>query len=61
MRKAVGNRVRQAIDRIGEVHPELARHLRASVRTGTWCGYRPEHPVRWQVSAARRLAPPVAK
>jgi nucleoside-triphosphatase THEP1 len=51
MRKAVGNRVRQAVDRISEVHPELGRHLRASVRTGTWCGYQPEHPVRWRVRA----------
>jgi hypothetical protein len=61
MRKAVGNRVRQAVDRIGEAHPELGRHLRASVHTGTWCAYRPEHPARWDVTRAHRLAPPVAK
>jgi hypothetical protein len=49
MRKAVTNRIRQAIDRVGEAHPELGRHLRASVSTGTWCGYQPERPVRWEL------------
>jgi hypothetical protein len=49
MRKAVHNRVRQAIERITEAHPELGRHLRASVHTGSYCGYQPEHPVRWSL------------
>jgi hypothetical protein len=48
MRKAVTYRIRHAISRVGEVHPELERHLRASVRTGTWCSYAPEHRVDWQ-------------
>ena len=47
MRKAVTYRIRHAIGRVASVHPELGRHLRASVRTGTWCGYVPEHPVDW--------------
>jgi tetratricopeptide (TPR) repeat protein/nucleoside-triphosphatase THEP1 len=50
MRKAVSNRIRHTIDRIIEVHPVLGRHLRASVRTGTYCGYQPEHPVTWQLT-----------
>jgi hypothetical protein len=48
MRKAVTYRIRHAIDRVSGAHPELGRHLRASVRTGTWCSYSPEHPVDWQ-------------
>jgi hypothetical protein len=46
-RKAVAARVRDAVERIAEVHPELGRHLRASVRTGTYCRYDPERDVRW--------------
>jgi len=49
VRKAVTNRIRQAIDRVTEAHPDLGRHLRASVRTGTWCRYDPEHPVSWRL------------
>jgi hypothetical protein len=47
MRKAVGNRIRLALGRIEEVHPELGRHLRVSVRTGTFCRYDPDRTVRW--------------
>jgi hypothetical protein len=48
-RKAVGNRIRQALARIEDVHPPLGRHLRVSVRTGTFCRYDPDHEVRWHV------------
>jgi hypothetical protein len=48
MRKAVTYRIRHAISRVGDAHPGLGRHLRASVRTGTWCSYTPEHRVDWQ-------------
>jgi hypothetical protein len=48
-RKAVTNRVRLAIDRIGNVHATLGRHLRNSVRTGIFCAYEPEHPVPWEL------------
>jgi hypothetical protein len=48
MRKAVTYRVRHAIARVDDAHPELGRHLRASVRTGIWCSYAPEHRVDWQ-------------
>ena len=47
MRKAVTYRIRHAISQVAGAHPELGRHLNASVRTGTWCGYSPEHPVDW--------------
>lgn len=48
-RSAVTARIRAACQRIAEVHPELGRHLEASVRTGTWCCYRPETDVSWEV------------
>jgi hypothetical protein len=48
MRKAVTYRSRHAIARIADAHPELARHLLVSVRTGTWCGYAPERSVDWR-------------
>jgi tetratricopeptide (TPR) repeat protein len=48
MRKAVTYRIRHAISRVADAHPELGRHLRASVRTGTWCSYAPEHRVDWR-------------
>jgi hypothetical protein len=49
MRKAVGNRIRQALGRIEDVHPELGRHLRVSVRTGTFCRYEPDRDMRWEL------------
>jgi hypothetical protein len=48
MRKAVTYRIRHAISRVADAHPELGRHLQASVRTGTWCSYTPEHRVDWR-------------
>ncbi len=48
-RSAVTQRVRATIRRIDAVHPRLGRHLRAAVRTGTFCSYTPEEPVRWQL------------
>lgn len=46
-RTAVTWRIRNAIQKIGEVHPELGRHLAASVRTGAFCAYDPERSVTW--------------
>lgn len=48
-RSAVTQRVRATVRRIDGVHPRLGRHLRAAVRTGTFCSYAPEEPVRWQL------------
>jgi hypothetical protein len=48
-RSAVTYRVRAAIKKVGEVHPELGRHLTNAVRTGTWCAYRPERDIDWKV------------
>jgi hypothetical protein len=49
-RSTVTARIRDAIGRIEQVHPELGRHLRASVSTGARCVYRPAETVRWTVS-----------
>lgn len=49
-RKAVYNCIRAALTRIAREHPELGRHLRASVKTGTSCEYRPERDRRWQTA-----------
>jgi hypothetical protein len=48
-RSAVTYRVRAAIKKVGELHPELGRHLTNAVRTGTWCAYRPERDIDWTV------------
>jgi hypothetical protein len=40
-RKAVTARIRDAIHRMAETHPELGAHLDRSVRTGTTCSYSP--------------------
>jgi hypothetical protein len=49
-RKTVSARVRDALAKIGRVHPELAGHLRGSLRMGTRCSYSPAEPTRWTVS-----------
>jgi hypothetical protein len=48
-RTAVRSRLRDALDRIAEVNPELGRHLRRSVRTGTFCVYDPDPHVVWDL------------
>jgi len=48
-RTAVTARIRDALRRIEAAHPELGAHLRHSVSTGTFCGYRPELPTKWQL------------
>jgi hypothetical protein len=48
-RTAVTARIRDAIRRIGDAHPELGRHLTRSVRTGTFCVYEPDQPVPWSL------------
>jgi predicted ATPase len=48
-RSTVSWRLRAAIKRIGEAHPELGRHLANAVRTGAFCSYRPETTVAWEL------------
>jgi tetratricopeptide (TPR) repeat protein len=49
IRKAVTNRIRHAIGRIQREHPQLAAHLANAISTGTFCSYRPELPVPWEL------------
>ncbi len=49
-RSAVTQRIRSTIRSVTAVHPELGLHLEKSVRTGSYCVYRPENAVSWQVS-----------
>ncbi len=49
-RSTVTWRVRHAIRRIEIAHPALGRHLANSLRTGTFCVYRPESPLEWHLS-----------
>ncbi len=48
-RKAVTWRVRDAIHHVEVSHPALGRHLRRSVRTGSFCAYDPDQPVEWRL------------
>ena len=45
VRKAVTNRIREAIQRIDKQHPDLGHHLQSAIHTGYYCGYSPERPV----------------
>jgi predicted ATPase len=51
-RTAVTFRIRAAIKKVAEQHEVLGTHFAHSVRTGTWCAYRPERDVRWTVDSA---------
>ena len=48
-RRLVALRIRTCIDDLEGVLPTLARHLRRSIRTGTFCMYEPERPERWKM------------
>ncbi|MDH3685815.1 MAG: AAA family ATPase [Myxococcales bacterium] len=50
-RKSVYNRIQAALKNLDKELPELAQHLRHSVRTGRTCVYAPEGPVSWVVDA----------
>ena len=49
-RTTVTTRVKDALKRLDTTHPEAARHLRRSLRTGTFCSYDPDPPTRWDAS-----------
>lgn len=48
-RRLVALRIRAGLDSIDEALPTLGRHLRRSIRTGTFCLYEPERPERWKI------------
>jgi hypothetical protein len=53
-RKAVAGRVYDAITHIEKVHRALGRHLRRSVRTGTFCVYDPAESTVWRLSPEKQ-------
>jgi len=48
VRKAVTNRIRDAIERVSKRHRSLGRHLDDAIRTGIYCCYSPENPIDWK-------------
>src|SRR5438132_22070 len=64
-RVAATRAIRSALERISQALPNLGRHLRHSVRTGTYCVYGPDptRPIDWQLnpppSEARLLHSPM--
>jgi len=48
-RAAVTLRIRDSIKKMKAVHPQLARHLDNSIKTGIFCSYTPENPVKWEI------------
>jgi TolB-like protein len=46
-RSAVTWRIRNAIRKIENAHPELGKHLSISIQTGTFCRYKPEKEFIW--------------
>ena len=50
-------RIHDAIRRVEGELPELAAHLRNSIRTGRVCLYTPERPVRWVAEPWEARAP----
>ena len=48
-RRLAALRIRTCLDGLDDVLPALARHLRRSIRTGTFCLYEPQRPQRWKM------------
>jgi hypothetical protein len=57
-RKAVTNRIHDAIQRIGKQHPDLGRHLENAIHTGYFCWYSPERSVTWSSELPQPLRNP---
>lgn len=49
IRSAVTWRIRNAIQKISKAHPGLGKHLSLTVRTGLFCSYTPEKPMKWVI------------
>lgn len=49
-RSAVTWRIRSTIKKIEKLHPDLAKHLSKSIKTGTFCSYNPEIQIKWTIS-----------
>ncbi len=51
-RTAVTHRLRSTIRQLADAHPELGRHLQASVNTGLYCSYTPPDDTIWLIERA---------
>ena len=51
-RTAVTQRLRATMRQLTDTHPDLGRHLRASVNTGLYCSYTPPDDTTWHVQRA---------
>jgi hypothetical protein len=49
MRKAVGNRIRASLGRISKHDTRLGRHLANAIAMGTFCSYRPDREIGWEL------------
>lgn len=49
-RSAVTWRIRNAIARIEQIHPQMGAHLSNTIKTGTLCSYKPDRNIRWFTS-----------
>lgn len=47
IRSAVTLRIKSCIKKISNEHPSLGKHLSISIKTGTFCSYRPEEKMHW--------------
>jgi TolB-like protein/lipopolysaccharide biosynthesis regulator YciM len=48
-RSAVTQRIKSAIKKFEQIHPELYRHLSSSIKTGVYCSYKPHQCPDWQL------------
>ena len=48
-RKAVSGRINESIGRLRKDHASLALHLENALRLGTFCEYRPDKAIPWQL------------
>jgi hypothetical protein len=56
-RKTVSARVRDALSKTAQVHPQLGQHLRDALHLGTYCTYAPRPPVHWTVTTHQPRTP----
>lgn len=48
-RASVTLRIKSSISKMEKVHPQLAKHFSSTIKTGTFCSYRPEFPINWEL------------